>query len=775
MRFQNHVALVPVLVSTHADNRVHCRVVDGPDADCVAKTASEAFGAVRLALKRFGDRDPDRHWPRAGDYELQRTSVRVRLLYRDGKRQTPASRLMKMPVRYVIGRHVDGSVECFLVDYGIEFHCPAISELDQLIDEAVRYVASTLTAIELAAATPPITSDLRIVRVRLNHRDANDDDDRLETLSKVADPVGVRNRKRKPPSVEHRSVETRQCVFAMTDASVLLVGDAGVGKSSIVRAAVSEFEGASQNDPDVLLEFFGDVVVTAPVASVASAKPLVWKTSAENLIAGMQYLGQWEERVELAIAEIASIGGVLWFTSLVDLVRLGGSQPSDSLAAFLMPYLRRGELKLVAEATPQEMDAVRRLLPGLVECFQVVPVAALTTDQTRDIVDRRLIHAKRNLRLESDHAVAETVTRMFRQFIPYQPPPRGPVQLIDDLIGRSKSSPRLTVADVTLQFTRQTGLPATILDDAITMSADDVRERLGGSVLGQPTAVDAVTNVVLRLKAGLCDPRRPIATMLFCGPTGVGKTQLARSLAEFLFGGCDGDGIERASAGTSPLIRLDMSEYAGWDAMERLTMSSDGEVASWIARLRNKPMSVVLLDEFEKASPEVHDGLLSALDEGRLTDRFGRTTTLCGAIVILTSNVGASRSAAVGFGGDDPAIASQKLSRAIEQEFRPEFLNRLDQVVLFDPLSPTLIERIVEKELRSLAKRESLVTRGVALRWDDDVVRRLAMAGFDEKLGARPLQRAIEQQIIAKIARRVLAMSAGSTEHEIDLAELIAW
>lgn len=770
MKLNDLIAHVPVLVSTLADDRVHCRVVDGPDADCVAKTASEAFGAVRMALKRFGDRDPDRYWPGAGDYELQRTSVQVRLLYRDGKRQTPASRRLKIPVRYVIGRYVDGSVECFLVDYGIEFHCPAITELEQLIDEAVRYAASTMTAIELAAATPPGSSDLRMVRVRLNHRDADDDDANLETLSKVADPVGVRSRKRKPPSVEHRHAESRQCALAMTDASVLLVGDAGVGKSSIVRSAAAEFARLSQNDPDDLADLFGGPFESEPTAP---AKPLVWKTSAENLIAGMQYLGQWEERVELAIAEVASIGGVLWFTSLVDLVRLGGCHPNDSLAAFLMPYLRRAELKLVAEATPQEIDAVRRLLPGLIECFQVVPVSPLTTAQTHDIIDRRLILAKRNLRLDSDDAVAETVTRLFQQFIPYQPPPRGPVQLIDDLIGRLKSSPRLTVADVTDQFTQQTGLPQTILDDAMTMSADQVRQHLGSSVMGQPTAVDTVTNVVLRLKAGLCDPRRPIATMLFCGPTGVGKTQLARSLADFLFGGRNGNANDGVRESTSPLVRLDMSEYANWDAMERLTMSADGEVASWIARLRTKPMSVVLLDEFEKASPEVHDGLLSALDEGRLTDRFGRTTTLCGAIVILTSNVGSQRSASVGFIGDDPGIASQKLSHAIEQEFRPEFLNRLDDVVLFDPLSPTSIERIVEKELRSLAGRESLAARNVTLRWDDDVVQRLASVGFDAKLGARPLQRVIEQQVVAKIARRVLAMSAGSREREIDLADLV--
>ena len=274
-------------------------------------------------------------------------------------------------------------------------------------------------------------------------------------------------------------------------------------------------------------------------------------------------------------------------------------------------------------------------------------------------------------------------------------------------------------------------------------------------------AVDAVTNVVLRLKAGLCDPRRPVATMLFCGPTGVGKTQMARSLADYLFG--------QSESNEKPLIRLDMSEYGNWDAVDRLLIAADGEVAAWIGQLRAKPMSVVLLDEFEKSSSEVHDCLLSALDEGRLTDRFGRTTTLCGAIVILTSNVGSRSTSSAGFGGDDAGA----IRRAVEHEFRPEFLNRLDEVVTFEPLPPAVIEQIVEKELRSLARREILQVRRVQLSWDDSIVKRLAAVGFDPLLGARPLQRAIEREVVAKIARCLLTRGSEAGPVEIDLGDLI--
>ena len=244
-----------------------------------------------------------------------------------------------------------------------------------------------------------------------------------------------------------------------------------------------------------------------------------------------------------------------------------------------------------------------------------------------------------------------------------------------------------------------------MLRDAPTLQADQVRQRLEQDVIGQPAAVCGCCQVVLQLKAGLCDPRRPVATMLFCGPTGVGKTQLARSLADYLFG--------QAASPEQVLVRLDMSEYASWDAVDRFLIGADGEVAPWIARLRDRPMSVVLLDEFEKASPDVHDCLLSALDEGRLTDRFGRTTTLCGSIVVLTSNVGSRSTELVGFSSQD----NRALQRAIEQEFRPEFLNRLDEVVIFDPL-PSACHRTDRRKgtVRIVASRNTTITpRAIAM------------------------------------------------------------
>ena len=179
-----------------------------------------------------------------------------------------------------------------------------------------------------------------------------------------------------------------------------------------------------------------------------------------------------------------------------------------------------------------------------------------------------------------------------------------------------------------------------------------------------------------------------------------------------------------------PLIRLDMSEYSGYDGAHRLMIAEDGKVADWIGQLRSQPMSVILLDEFEKSSPEVHDLLLSALDEGRLTDRYGRTTSLCGSIMILTSNVGGTQSSSIGIASDDPSSIALKFDRAVRESFRPEFINRLDDVVSFAPLDRETTRQIAIKELENLCQRETLVAKRIQLVWTERCVEWLVKTGF---------------------------------------------
>ena len=415
---------VPVLVSKYAEDLFTARVIDGPEADATGVSATASLASVRSFLRNQGEREPDQYWPKIESYDLQYTAVRVRLFYRDGKRQFPASREMKMPVRYVIGRYVDDSVECFLPDYDVVFHCPAIRELPQLIDEAVRTATAQIGSRDLAAATPPRESDLRVVRMRLKEKRLYYDMDLTETLSVVADPVFTKQRKRKSIPTKHRDSEASRLVEAMNEASVLMVGPSGCGKTTVANLAAA----VHQLDANHIAKMDGK----------APPPPLVWQSSAENLIAGMQYLGEWERRLEHVIAELESISGVLLVSSLIDLVRLGGTQPTDSIAAFLMPYIRRGEIRIVAETTADELDATRRLLPGWAECFQILNIDSLTHGQTRDIADTMLKDAARNHRIEVEENAAEMTTRLFAQFMPYQSPPRGVVQLLSDVIERTR-------------------------------------------------------------------------------------------------------------------------------------------------------------------------------------------------------------------------------------------------------------------------------------------------------------------------------------------------
>jgi ATP-dependent Clp protease ATP-binding subunit ClpC len=674
--------------------------------------------------------------PDLTEAELRTFKVPVRPEYTTHNRIYACNEVW-LSVPCVSGKTTTGLLVAALPLLGARFYYHDPKELKHLVIRYTQQNFKGMSPREVARFLPPTSIQLQsvIVRVPAKHRHGLPRDARWPALSQAAEPLGDRAvRKQFSPAWERGDIVSE--IVRKLDrerTNLLLVGEPGVGKTTVLVEAVQRIERRQAEEAKRRDE---------PLESART----FWLTTAGRLIAGMKYLGQWEQRCEHIINELARMPGCLVVDRLLDLLRLGGAGPVDSLAAFLMPYLQRGELRLIGEATPAELDACHRLLPGFADLFARMVVPPFDRPQALAVLDHTTERHAQNLRLMFEPGVSDRVWRLFRRFAPYQSFPGAAVGFLRELCERHARENRdrpVVPDDVVRQFIRRTGLPEWLLRDELVREEAVLRTQFREHVIGQDEGVDAAVRLVTTFKAGLNDPRRPIGVLLFCGPTGVGKTELARTLSRVLFG--HGEAGDR-------LVRLDMSEYAGPGAVNRLLGSPHDEAGMLVRRLRQQPFCVVLFDEIEKAGDEVFDVLLGVCDEGRLTDPFGRTTDFRSAVVIMTSNLGAEQRQTFGLGPAAPPTYTD----VARQFFRPEFFNRLDAVVTFQPLLAATIDAITRKELAEVGQREGFVRAGLRLNWSDAVVAWLAKEGFDARFGARPLQRVLENRVVAPLARYLL-------------------
>ncbi len=565
--------------------------------------------------------------------------------------------------------------------------------------------------------------------------------------------------------------ETAEILARRTKNNPVLVGDAGVGKTAVV-------EGLAQ------------AIVNGDVPAAIRNKEII-SIDISGLEAGTQYRGSFEENIQNLIKEVKAAGNIILFFDEIHQILGAGStgdgQGSKGLADILKPALSRGELSVIGATTQDEYRNTIMKNAALARRFNEVKVNAPSAEDTFKILQgiRPLYEAHHNIELPD--AVLKAAVDYSVQYIPQRSLPDKAIDLIDVTAAHLASQHPVTdiktleadiadakakqeeyaqkedyesainekmriqklqaeldnhtenqkvvaqVNDVAEAVERMTGIPVSQMGASDIERLKDMKSRLEAHVIGQDKAVEAVSRAIRRNRAGFDEGNRPIGSFLFVGPTGVGKTELAKQLAIDMFGNKDA------------IIRLDMSEYSDRTAVSKLIGATAGYVGyednsnTLTERVRRNPYSIVLFDEIEKADPQVITLLLQVLDDGRLTDGQGNTVNFKNTVIIATSNAG------FGFGADAQDESKTDIMERIAPYFRPEFLNRFNGVIEFNHLSKEDLKKIVDLMLAQVNK--TLAKKGITLDVTEEAKGLLMEQGYDKAMGARPLRRVVETEI----------------------------
>ncbi len=547
-----------------------------------------------------------------------------------------------------------------------------------------------------------------------------------------------------------RKDEIRRVIQTLTKKmknNPIIIGEAGVGKTAVVY-------GLAQR------------IAEGRVPRIIKDKTII-ELGMASLVAGAKHRGEFEERMEKLVQELKGNRDIILFIDEIHtMMGAGDSRGALNAANILKPHLARNEITIIGATTIEEYRTHLEKDPALERRFQPVMVEEPTEEDTITILEGLKDRYEKHHGVVITPRAIQTAVRMSVRYIPDRNLPDKAIDLIDEAAAKcqmvftsascsqelNQCPTQVTEDNIAEVISLWTGIPASALTQEESQRLMHIEEHLRERVIGQDHVIEVAAQTIRMARMGLTSPGRPSGVFLFLGPTGVGKTELAKSLAEFLFGS------ER------DLIRLDMSEYMEKHSVSKLIGAPPGYIGSdeegqLTGKVRSRPYSVVLLDEVEKAHAEVFDLFLQVFDDGRLTDSKGRTVNFTNTIIILTSNIGMSAFTQGGakqiIDTRDPKVRDE-IMRELRGHFRPEFLNRIDEIIIFNSLGREALSNIVNINLKNLAD-QLFKQKEIQLHIDETLINYLLHKGYDPAYGARPMKRAIANYLSKPLAEAMLA------------------
>ncbi|HVG60698.1 MAG TPA: AAA family ATPase [Hyalangium sp.] len=724
-----------VYFTTHHDGRLTGRLLpvwssffDAPAPSAYGASEAEVYALLETRVRQMliDDASTLNRFLWEEPLQAKTLSVEIHPQTMHKKRPVIGKALVPLKLTYVYGKLETGAYRVLVPRFGWSFVLEELSIAREVLQHAL--------ATALLGEQPKGLYDFRhegeeYVQswdpggLQPSRRGTSDEEPAPPVLEQIGEELTSRALSGKaPPLVYDADTLEPWRVFVLREPprSILFVGGPGVGKTSQVLKMARWIAERRREDK-------------------GRQYPKIWRTSAERIVAGMVYLGMWQERCLKIVDALSFENHYLYVDRLTSI--LAPQPDGSSIGDLLLPAAMNEEISLIAECTEAELERCQRRFPEALRSFRILRLEEPPASQVPELM-RRYQEVRRSAVSIHPMGLRQLVghLEMFQRDTLF---PGKAFRFLDWMNQQAERGKTRTLypRDASEAYARYTGLPLQLISDEIPAEQVTLATQLAQGVIGQSRACEQAAGVLARFKAGLNDPEKPVGTMLFVGPTGVGKTELSKQLARTLFGHED------------RMIRLDMSEFMLPGSAQRLMEVGPG-ITSLAERVRQQPLSLVLFDEIEKAHPEIFDLLLGILGEGRLTDSLGRLVDFRMTVICMTSNLGVEQSEPVGYGAER---GSGDFLRAVRQAFRPELFNRIDHVIPFRRLAEEDVLRIVDLELEKAASRAGLLRRRLRLVVEPDAKAWLARHGYDPKLGARPLKRLIEAKVMAPIAVRLSA------------------